>query len=157
VEIIKASEPITSAILAVTWGLEVLTNVEVTSLIVIVCGVILSTFGNDPGNNESIGASFLSFSVVVTSNCCFSFRGLFQKLFQSRSSQSVLMDDLNLQYRMQQIGVILFIIPTILWEGPSIIEHVYQVSKNVGLLKSGVLFRYILLSVANAVAFASYK
>lgn len=157
VETIKASEPITSAVLAVTWGLEVLTNVEITSLSTIVCGVVLSTLGNAPDSQESVGASILSCAIVMTSNLCFSFRGLYQKLFQSRSSHSVLMDDLNLQYRMQQMGVIVFLIPTILWEGPSVMEHIYQLSTRVGLFKSGVMLRYIGLSVINAIAFASYK
>jgi drug/metabolite transporter (DMT)-like permease len=157
VETIKASEPITSAVLAVTWGLEVLTNVEITSLSTIVCGVVLSTLGNAPDSQDSVGASFLSCTIVMTSNLCFSFRGLYQKLFQSRSSHSVLMDDLNLQYRMQQMGVIVFLIPTILWEGPSVMDHIYQLSTSVGLFKSGVMLRYIGLSVINAVAFASYK
>lgn len=159
VETIKASEPITSAILAVSWGLEVLTNLEITSLGTIICGVVLSTLGNGAGNNESssIGASFMSCMVVMTSNLCFSFRGLFQKLFQSRSTHSFLMDDLNLQYRMQQIGVIIFFIPTLVWEGPSVVDHIYQVSTNVGLVTSGVMIRYIGLSIINAMAFASYK
>eukprot|EP00980_Cylindrotheca_fusiformis_P029528 scaffold23499_cov109-Cylindrotheca_fusiformis.AAC.5 len=157
VETIKASEPITSAILAVSWGLEVLTNVEVTSLATIICGVLLSTLGNAPSNNDSVGASFLSCTIVMASNLCFSFRGLYQKLFQSRSSHSVLMDDLNLQYRMQQMGMIVFIVPTILWEGPSVVEHIYQVWTKVGLVTSGIMLRYIGLSILNAVAFASYN
>ncbi|CAJ1932404.1 unnamed protein product [Cylindrotheca closterium] len=167
VETIKASEPITSAVLAVAWGLELLNRKEVTSLALIVCGVVLSTLGNSPSstttdeNNEDGGlgmtASLVSCAIVMISNLCFSFRGLFQKLFQKKSNQSFLMDDLNLQYRMQQMGVLVFGIPAILWEGRSILQHIYQVSLHVGLMQSGVLVHYVGLATVNAMAFASYN
>ena len=163
VETIKASEPITSAVLAVSWGLEKLNTVEVTSLLTIVCGVITSTLGNNtPTASSSSGggvwSSILSCMVVMVANLCFSFRGLYQKLFQSKSSHSsVLMDDLNLQYRMQQMGVLVFFLPAVFWSGPSSIEHLYKVSSTIGLFKSGVLLRYLILSMTNALAFASYK
>ena len=160
VETIKASEPITSAILAVSWGLEVLNNIEVTSLGTIVCGVILSTVGNhspSSGQTSSVLDSLLSCIIVMVANLCFSFRGLYQKLFQSKSNHSILMDDLNLQYRMQQMGVMVFLLPTVLWSGPSAIQHIYKVFSTVGLFKSGVLVRYLMLSITNALAFASYK
>jgi len=174
VETIKASEPITSAILAVAWGLEILNRKEVTSLALIVCGVVLSTLGNGPttttvgdssdsdgdearGSRLGMAVSLIPCMIIMTSNLCFSFRGLFQKLFQTRSSRSILMDDLNLQYRMQQMGVLVFLLPAILWEGPSVLEHVYQVSSHIGLFQSGVLLRYVALTMVNAMAFASYK
>ena len=172
VETIKASEPITSAVLAVAWGLEILNRQEVTSLALIVCGVVLSTMGNqtspatttdDNISSEPEGwglaaASLLSCTIVMASNLCFSFRGLFQKLFQAnKSSQNIHMDDLNLQYRMQQMGVLVFMVPAVLWEGPAVLGHIYQVSSHIGLIQSGILFRYVGLATANAVAFASYK
>ena len=46
VETIKAAEPITSASVAVLWGIETLSPPEVTSLAAIVTGVLLSTLGN---------------------------------------------------------------------------------------------------------------
>jgi drug/metabolite transporter (DMT)-like permease len=46
VETIKAAEPITSAAVAVGWGIETLGSREVTSLLAIVSGVLLSTWGN---------------------------------------------------------------------------------------------------------------
>mmetsp|Transcript_32234 Transcript_32234/g.78348 ORF Transcript_32234/g.78348 Transcript_32234/m.78348 type:complete len:517 (+) Transcript_32234:808-2358(+) len=180
VETIKASEPITSAILAVAWGLELLNRKEVTSLALIVCGVVLSTLGNSPSsggddssgdsNNDEDGglgmaaASLISCMIVMTSNLCFSFRGLFQKLFQKKKKKKIhhhqnvpMMDDLNLQYRMQQMGVLVFGVPALLWEGRSVLEHIYQVSSHVGLIQSGVLIHYVGLATVNAMAFASYK
>lgn len=49
VETIKAAEPITSAIVAVLWGIETLSSQEVSSLAAIVTGVLLSTVGNSQG------------------------------------------------------------------------------------------------------------
>lgn len=46
VETIKAAEPITSAMVAVLWGIETLSPPEVSSLAAIVTGVLLSTIGN---------------------------------------------------------------------------------------------------------------
>lgn len=161
VETIKAAEPITSATLAVAWGLEVLTGMEVSSLLSIVVGVLLSTFGHAQPSSSSTSSStlwdsFLSCAVVMTSNLCFSFRGLFQKLFRANHAAHVV-DDLNLQFRMQQLGVWLLVVPCLLWDGPSAFRHVYHATTRVGLFSSGLLLRYIGLSVVNGFAFTSYK
>jgi drug/metabolite transporter (DMT)-like permease len=50
VETIKAAEPLTSAAVAVAWGIETLGSREVTSLLAIVSGVLLSTWGNAQGD-----------------------------------------------------------------------------------------------------------
>lgn len=59
VETIKAAEPITSAGIAVLWGIETLSPPEVTSLAAIVSGVLLSTLGNARG--ETPGRCVLYF------------------------------------------------------------------------------------------------
>jgi drug/metabolite transporter (DMT)-like permease len=50
VETVKAAEPITSAAVAVGWGIETLGSREVASLLAIVSGVLLSTWGNAEGD-----------------------------------------------------------------------------------------------------------
>jgi hypothetical protein len=92
----------------------------------------------------------------MASNLCFSFRGLYQKLFRG---SGVVVDDLNLQFRMQQLGLLLLIVPCIVWEGPSLLEHVYQVSIRVGLWQGDghMLVRYGTLATVNGLAFTSYK
>jgi drug/metabolite transporter (DMT)-like permease len=50
VETVKAAEPITSAAVAVGWGIETLGSREVASLLAIVSGVLLSTWGNAQGD-----------------------------------------------------------------------------------------------------------
>ena len=52
VETIKAAEPITSAAVAVMWGIETLGPPEISSLAGIVTGVALSTWGNAGESNN---------------------------------------------------------------------------------------------------------
>ena len=83
------------------------------------------------------------------------------------------LDDLNLQYRMQQIGVILFLIPTIVLDGPRILYHWYNYVSVMSYSSSNgsasgaataavtdmvyVILKYALLSIGNGLAFATYK
>ena len=165
VETVKAAEPITSAAVAVAWRIETLSSPEVLSLGSIVTGVLISTLAHGSASGKSSGSvsatliqSLQSCLVVMTANFCFSFRGLYQKLFRASpegSSQAI--DDLNLQLRMQQIGVMLLVVPVIVFDLPGIFSSVWQLSSQVGLIGSGVLFRYLALSLVNGMAFTSYK
>lgn len=159
VETIKAAEPITSASVAVWWGIEVLSRPERSSLAAIVAGVLLSTYGNHRGGPaSSLIESFASFVVVMASNLCFSFRGLHQKLFRATpEGNQQLVDDLNLQFRMQQIGVLILAIPAFVWEGPSTLSNLWTLSTTKGLITNGCLVQYIGLALLNGCAFASYN
>lgn len=101
-------------------------------------------------------ASFLSCAIVMTSNLCFSYRGLYQKLFRANATAGAV-DDLNVQFRMQQLGVMVLLVPTLVWDGPGILHHLYQVSTRNGLFHTGILVRYIGLATINGLAFTSYK
>ena len=195
VETIKAAEPLSSAFLAVSWGLETLTIQEMASLGSIVAGVILSTIGNSSSSSSSspssprggikygssadgiinkdemdytnwsaivtnpvLLSSLLSCGIVLMSNLCFSFRGLYQKLFRKEHNKTVF-DDLNLQYRMQQTGFILLVVPTLLWNGLGILLHLFYLVTNLGIFTSiyRVGFKYCGLALMNGIAFTSYK
>lgn len=94
----------------------------------------------------------------MSANLCFSFRGLHQKLFRASSQGNASeVDDLNLQYRMQQIGVYALLVPAILWDAPGIMASVWDLYQTVGLIQSGVLLRYLTLAFVNGLAFTSYK
>jgi hypothetical protein len=94
----------------------------------------------------------------MTANLFFSFRGLQQKLFRaSPHGTTQMVDDLNLQYRMQQLGVAILLIPVMVFEMPSLFNRVWTLSVHIGLLRSGMLQRYIGLALVNGFAFASYK
>jgi drug/metabolite transporter (DMT)-like permease len=168
VETIKAAEPITSAALCVLWQIETISPMEFWSLACIVAGVVLSTVGNQEttttsGNTATItttlAASFASCVIVMASNLLFSFRGLYQKLFRASHIPVSVLDDLNLQFRFQQLGVWILCIPVAIWNGPGILRHVYMVTTTpkVGLLASGILMRYMGLALLNELAFTSYK
>mmetsp|Transcript_21532 Transcript_21532/g.31846 ORF Transcript_21532/g.31846 Transcript_21532/m.31846 type:complete len:438 (-) Transcript_21532:619-1932(-) len=119
VETVKAAEPITSASVAVLWKIEVLSWEEAASLGGIVVGVLTSTLANGMMSTKtaeaasagslvssSVGTAIRACAVVMTANLCFSFRGLYQKIFRaSPQGNPSVMDDMNLQYRMQQIGM----------------------------------------------------
>lgn len=109
------------------------------------------------------------------SNLCFSFRGLYQKLYSNAESQqqqhniiNKRLDDLNLQYRMQQIGVGIFIVPAIMWYGiPTVIQCILQYFRSQQSLMSMIpdilrfivsfIKYYIPLAIINGMAFTLYN
>ncbi|EED89501.1 predicted protein [Thalassiosira pseudonana CCMP1335] len=169
VETIKAAEPITSATTAVMWGIERLEREEIMSLGGIVVGVVLSTLShrgdgkvelqkpvNDGSNDVHADATSLIAKcfIVMLANLCFSFRGLHQKLFRATpQGKASVMDDLNLQYRMQQIGVMILIVPAVLGNA-SLITHQLKIVLYGGV---GNGLHYLLLSTVNGFAFTSYN
>jgi len=185
VETIKAAEPITSATVAVLWGIEVLSHPEMGSLGVIVAGVLLSTLGNGgeahpattgavldaetaaaavPMTSSNMSDSLRACLIVMASNLCFSFRGLYQKLFQATRNTSASganassLDDLNLQFRMQQVGVILFAIPVIIFDLPGMVQHIWNIWRHYGFIEShGLFWRYVAIALVNGCAFTSYN
>jgi drug/metabolite transporter (DMT)-like permease len=161
VETIKASEPITSAAVAVLWGIEVLGRQEVACLGVIVAGVLLSTLagGHDTSASTAWHASVSACLIVMVSNLCFSFRGLYQKLFRaSVEGNSHVVDDINLQFRMQQFGVALLSLPMLLGDLPLLARHIWLIVRHKeGLIQSGSLARYVGLALINGLAFTGYN
>lgn len=167
VETVKAAEPFTSASVAVLWGIEILGKEEVASLTGIVGGVVLSTLGHrakpaaaDGGGTGELVIPSQSLKtkciIVMLSNLCFSFRGLHQKLFRSTpQGSSVLIDDLNLQFRMQQIGVLMLIVPTLLGYSVHGLANMQGFSINGSSTKYAL--EYVLLSLVNGLAFTSYN
>ena len=175
VETAKAAEPITSASVAVAFGIELLSRKEAYSLAVIVMGVLLSTLGNSnqggttTTTDDAIAAldddntipqmstlvpyaAIQSCAVVMVSNLCFSFRGLHQKLFRAQPFGSAAMvDDLNLQFRMQLTGVCLLTVPVLLLEGSTVWSVLWYGSGR------SLWLRYLYLSTLNGFAFTSYK
>jgi len=154
VETVKAAEPFTSASVAILWGIERLGCGEIISLVGIVLGVVFSTLGYGSMNSTYSEAIHICI-IVIVANLCFSFRGLHQKLFRSTSQGNASMiDDLNLQFRMNQIGVILLIVPAMfqncVW---ALDDHVLSI--NGSTIKYVLL--YISISTINGIVFTSYN
>ncbi len=174
VETLKAAEPITSAIFAVLWGIEYLTLFEILGLLGIVGGVLLSTTGSNHSASMPKGAGstlLVATAIVMASNLCFSLRGLYQKLFRKGASQisesqttettskaKFSLDDLNLQFRMQQTGVLLLILPTIIFNGTGLWKHSIGAAQTLSTQEfCKLLQRYTLWSIGNGLAFSSYN
>lgn len=180
VETVKASEPMTSAWVAALWGIETLNKGEIGSLLVICMGVVMSTIGNTHSNGNLSGLasatthhavlipkysqSITTSLIVLTSNLCFSFRGLYQKLYRSTACGHVnLVNDGNLQYRMQLSGIWLLgaccmvaYLPQYLWKITQTgdwSEENHGESHN----KIRTIVIYIGLSVINGMAFTGYN
>ena len=86
VETIKASEPITTTIVALSWKIDTLGSAEAASLGLLFTGVLLSTLGNTQGESDdgeiepaALEASVRSTLTVMSANLCFAFRVLCQK------------------------------------------------------------------------------
>jgi drug/metabolite transporter (DMT)-like permease len=178
VETVKAAEPITSATVASWYGIETITTEQKFSLGTIIVGVLFSTMGGGGGNSttkhgptttitttQTMMETIRACIIVMTANLCFSYRGLFQKLFrQHPSSQQY--DDLNLQYRMQWYGVLILSVPTFLFDIMPYFLREILLPKSVEnptehhfdeVMVSNVLFRYILLSLFNGISFTCYN
>lgn len=174
VETVKAAEPLTSATVAALYGIEIITMQQKASLGTIIAGVLLSTLGHGGSNGPSmpLSESILECTVVMTSNLFFSFRGLYQKLLRRHASAQTL-DDLNLQFRMQWLGVLLLVFPMLLfnvmpymWYGTRMTANADAVPRtlaeshvehNAGSSASTVLLRYGLLALLNGFAFTGYN
>jgi len=157
VETIKAAEPITSASTAVLWGIEVLSIPEAASLGTIVIGVLLSTLGNSSSGDvtatSTLSKSLQSCAIVMLANICFSFRGLHQKLFRNVYPK-IPFDDLNLQFRMQQMGMMMLIAPVLIWDGRRILTSLWVYNQRPTLEYSLYLLG---LSVVNGFSFTIYN
>ena len=173
VETVKAAEPLTSATVAVAYGLESLTLPQKTSLGTIVAGVLLATLGDsrttnadDSHDNEhghsshhhsTLAATLLPSVIVMISNLCFSFRGLYQKLLRNVASTQVL-DDWNLQYRMQCTGVWMLIGPVLLLDLLPTTIFGRSSSWSTSLPDSGrSMLHYLVLAIINGTAFCGYN
>jgi drug/metabolite transporter (DMT)-like permease len=165
VETIKAAEPLTSAGLAVGFGLEALNTKEWASLSTLIAGVLASTLGNssaqsghaiDHNNNNNnnnhditLMESLISCAIVMVSNLCFSLRGLYQKWYlQEHEHTARKLEAEELQAEMQQLGVWVLIGPALVGYG----------KWGLGcLIREGVSIQYIGLALVNGLAFTSYK
>lgn len=163
VETIKAAEPISSAGVAVLFGLETLNGSQILSLLTIVAGVLVSTMGHsnnstdtsalDDGTDSTfaLGDTLHSSVVVLIANLCFSFRGLYQKLL--RRDTTIQLDDTQLQFHMQTYGLCMLALPWIIFELFPIVVWNRQ-----GLIQGDVnLPWYLLYATINGCAFTCYN
>lgn len=122
VETIKASEPITTTIVALSWKIDTLGLHEAGALALLFTGVLLSTLGNTTAAAESgdgeiepaaLEASIRSTLTVMTANLCFAFRVLCQKRYRSSATATDQLTNTNLLYRMQTTGWMFLLVPAV--------------------------------------------
>jgi len=154
VETVKAAEPITSALVAVSYGVDIVGFKEALSLCGIVAGVLVSTVGKG-AHNISTSSWVYSFFIIFLSNLCFSFRGLHQKLLQqTREGDKQSLTDVMLQYRMQWISVGVFVIPASVLSLPSGLRFL---SGGIAHLSMSTFVAYVGLATLNGLAFSFYN
>jgi drug/metabolite transporter (DMT)-like permease len=170
VETVKAAEPLTSATVAAVYGIETITLPQKISLGTIVLGVLVSTLGSggNSSQKQTYASGIAAATIVMISNLCFSFRGLYQKLLRLHTS-SATMDDLNLQFRMQWLGVLALVTPAILFDflhvhwiatrGPAAAEYDSMTERHLEQANDSPpsFGRYCALALFNGVAFTSYN
>jgi hypothetical protein len=159
VETIKASEPITTTVVALAWQVDRLELAESACLVLLITGVLLSTVGNagaamtttttDGEAVMALGHSARTAATVMTANLCFAFRALSQKRYRSSRPAAEQLDDINLLCRMLQVGA-LSLLPAALWiHGGSLSSAMKASTENQ--------MHYTGLSLLNAVSFATYN
>lgn len=159
VETIKASEPITTTIVALSWKIDTLGLGEGISLGFLFTGVLLSTLGNTRGvtldggdgeiEPEALEASVKSTLTVMSANMCFAFRVLCQKRYRTAAMATDQLDNANLLYRMQMVGWMVLLLPA-LWGHASSLYNLFlaPVEYQTG---------YIGLSLLNSTAYVIYN
>ncbi|KAL7563012.1 hypothetical protein ACA910_013534 [Epithemia clementina (nom. ined.)] len=168
VETVKASEPITTTVVALFWRIDQLRPKEALALLVLISGVFLSTYDNaqtepnssssstttaamDEQEQEAKAALELSIRTALTvmvANLCFAFRALCQKRYRA-NTDLLQLNDVNLLFRLQQMGAMVLVFPCLLVHGGIIFRAT--------ALPTAVKLRYIGLAFVNAASFVVYN
>jgi drug/metabolite transporter (DMT)-like permease len=160
VETIKASDPITTTAIALLWKVDRLGVTEAGALILLIAGVLMSTYGDsqtttpsqrilqDDATDTALRDSIFTAVVVMAANLCFGFRAMNQKKFRSAEKQP--MDDVNLYCRMTQIGATFLCVPFLFFYAPSLLETVSEQPIEVKLT-------YFKMATLNSISYVTYK
>mmetsp|Transcript_2808 Transcript_2808/g.7870 ORF Transcript_2808/g.7870 Transcript_2808/m.7870 type:complete len:521 (-) Transcript_2808:161-1723(-) len=165
VETIKASEPITTSMVALLWQVDTLRPKEGVALFVLITGVLLSTYDNAESHDEdssteaanaveavekeSAYIAVRTALTIMTANICFAFRALCQKKYRA-NSELLQITDFNLLCRMQQIGAATLLLP-------SLLAHFTVLMDAILTQPTALQLEYIGLAVLNGTSFAIYN
>jgi hypothetical protein len=157
VETIKASEPLTTTIVALSWKIDTLGGAEAGSLGLLFTGVLLSTLGNtqDAASGEgeiapeALEASVRSTLTVMSANLCFAFRVLCQKRYRAAASATDQLDNTNLLMRMQTTGWTILLLPALFYH--------FSFFHNSLSIPTDQLMGYVSLSLLNSAAYVIYN
>ena len=150
VETIKASDPITTSMVALFWGVDRVGQGEAMMLFLLIAGMLLSTVGNAQTSQDiSFQESASTAATVVTANVCFAFRAMSQKLYR-RQATCPTMDDASLLCRMQQIGWCMLLLPAFFCYTTEVVDAIVEPSLETQ-------FSYMQFALLNAFGFVTYK
>lgn len=150
VETIKASDPITTSMVALFWGVDRVGQGEAMMLFLLIAGMLLSTVGNAQTSQDiSFQESASTAATVVTANVCFAFRAMSQKLYR-RQATCPTMDDTSLLCRMQQIGWCMLLLPAFFCYTTEVVDAVVEPSLETQ-------FNYMQFALLNAFGFVTYN
>lgn len=116
VETVKASEPITTTMVALLWRVDRLQWREGLGLGVLILGVMLSTYGNASARQNqpvavlSMREALRTSVTVASANLAFAFRAMSQKMY--RKFDPYPLDDMNLLCQMLYVGALAISVPT---------------------------------------------
>jgi hypothetical protein len=155
---IKASEPLTTTIVALSWKIDTLGGAEAGSLGLLFTGVLLSTLGNtqNAASNEgeiapeALEASVRSTLTVMSANLCFAFRVLCQKRYRAAASATDQLDNTNLLMRMQTTGWMILLPPALFY-------HFSFLNHSLSADTDQQLMGYVALSLLNSAAYVIYN
>lgn len=154
VETIKSTDPLFTTAVALAWNIDVVTSLEALALVLLMGGIMLSTWGNQqldtsvvlvPTQTQLMCGSL----IVMIANICFAFRCMFQKRYRA-SSIALQVDDANLLCRLQQVGASALVVPASIAYSPYVWRILWETTYSDCLYYFG-------LSLLNSICYVSYK
>jgi hypothetical protein len=136
---------------------------EATSLSMLICGVLLSTWGNSTDDNTNnnqdaivvainehkLIESIQTASLAICANISFGFRAINQKKYRSTTHETQQLDDINFLCRMMQIGATFVLIPTLLL-------HFRQLGDALHASRE-LQVTYFGIALVNSISYVTYK
>lgn len=149
VETVKAGEPLTTVLLGLLLIKESYSGSTYLSLLPICGGVALACYNNDSFH-------FWSFALAMASNFCFSARSVYTKVLNASNISNF--DEVNLFYAISWRGLLFLLPVTLLMEGQTVLQIVFNKNGSTGASDINANFTIISLLLAlNGSMFALYN
>mmetsp|Transcript_13804 Transcript_13804/g.18436 ORF Transcript_13804/g.18436 Transcript_13804/m.18436 type:complete len:318 (+) Transcript_13804:164-1117(+) len=156
VETVKASEPVSTALLAIFFLGERESVATYTSLFPIILGVVLAT---SVGSGASMSTNLFSLAtlVITASNICFSLRAIFTKqLKRNYSNSNASRSAVVLFYHVSRIGLPGFLIAALANQELSVLTELFFSSSKIKEQSPNFLV-FIAALIANGLAYTCYN
>ena len=120
----------------------------------LICGVVLSTWGNSTDeqavtDETKLLESIQTATLALSANIFFGFRAIHQKKYRSTTHEMLQMDDVNFMCRMLQVGATFLLLPLLLLHSDAILRALVAPSDSKIV--------YLGLALVNAFSYVTYK